>query len=76
MWAYGVLLIEIWTQAPPFPNMNAIDVANKVSRAQFQPCLSAESPQLFIEMVEWCCTYNPSDRATAQQILNYLESKT
>lgn len=73
MWSFGVLLVEIWTQSVPFPDMLPIEVGAAVSRFEIRPSLPDGAPDYAHTWVDICCKFDPKQRATADQIKKMIE---
>jgi serine/threonine protein kinase len=73
MWAFGVLLIEIYTQAVPFPDLTPVGVANQVSRFELRPIAPSTSPEIIQDLVDKCCQFVPNERETAASVVEKLD---
>jgi serine/threonine protein kinase len=75
MWAFGVLLLEIWTQSVPFPDMLPVEVATAVSRLEIRPIAPENAPEYVHEWIDACCKFDPAQRATAPDMSKAITSR-
>jgi len=64
VWSFGVLLVEIFTRKPPFPEMAPVDVATKIIKCELQPSLQNvdTAPPMMMYLVQKCCQFDPEKR--------------
>lgn len=72
VWAYGCLLIEIFTGQPPFPNMDIFKVAVTVRDDGTRPEVPAVAPEWAQSIMSDCFQVDPARRPTFKEICSRL----
>ncbi len=73
-WAFGVLIIEIWTQKPPYPDLTAFEAGAKVSQMLLKPSPESWFPQEIKNLVQTCCEFNVTQRIYIQDVVDILKT--
>lgn len=72
VWQYGMLLVELETLSMPFDGLSEEDTQNSILNGKLPPHIPPSSP--FIPLIQSCLRVNPSERFTAEQILQWLNN--
>eukprot|EP00026_Physarum_polycephalum_P003973 Phypoly_transcript_03990.p1 GENE.Phypoly_transcript_03990~~Phypoly_transcript_03990.p1 ORF type:complete len:710 (+),score=92.36 Phypoly_transcript_03990:119-2248(+) len=72
IWQFGMLMIELETLGMPFEGLSEEDTQNHIMTGRLPPNLSTTSPLLPI--IRKCLQINPSDRLSAQEVLQSLNN--
>lgn len=67
VYAYGVILCEMFNQSVPFSNMNPFQIGLKVLNGE-RPQISSNCPVKLKELIENCWKTNPNERPTFEHI--------
>jgi len=73
IWAFGVTIIEIATQKEPYPGMETVQAATKVTHGYRHPIPENLNPYI-VTMINECFSTNPSDRPEFDKLFGRLES--
>lgn len=73
IWSFGCLLVEIFSQSIPFPEMDYTEVMNRLTRGDLFPTPPEDTPPLVVEVIEKCCNINPDFRPNGQAICEMLD---
>ena len=68
IYAYGLLMLEIYSRKPPFHELQPLTVVFRVGKGE-QPKIPDDCPQLVSEVMRQCWKRNPGERPTIQNIL-------
>jgi serine/threonine protein kinase len=72
VWAYAILLVEIYTRKEPYPGLNLVQVAAEVSLGKITHPIPQNAPPVIAAIMKKCWNFEPSDRPTTQEIISML----
>lgn len=75
VYAFGMLMWEMYNEAAPFHGMNSVQIAFQVSKENYRPPWPDDTPSNFKAFVAKCWDQNPNNRPTFKQILNAFLAK-
>jgi serine/threonine protein kinase len=74
VWMYGVLIFEVVTRGPPYPNMNLTEVCVSVANNQLRPIFPSNTPDILVQLTDHIFQYDPNYRPTFADIVVRLSS--
>jgi serine/threonine protein kinase len=74
VWAFGIVLIELWEGASAFDDMTAAQIYYSIVQLKQQPKLPADCPGKYAVLIQGCLTQDPSERIDFKQILQQLRN--
>jgi len=75
VWSFGVVLVEIYTQDIPYPELEPLVVATKViSKSIVFPISKMKCSPLIVQIAKDCFNYDAKLRPTFQEIVKRLQS--
>ena len=74
VYAYGILLWELYTQLMPYTNMKLLQIAVGVLNRKLRPELPSNTEAKYKRLIQSCWAQNMKDRPTMQQVRTLLET--
>lgn len=68
VWTFGVVCVEILSEAEPYPGMEILDVAMKVLHEGLTPSLPMDCPAWLADLCHRCWDRNPANRPSMEEI--------
>ena len=68
VYAFGILLYELFSAARPYAGKSASDIVGAVLNSGARPVMPAATPRAVIELSAACTKVNPSERPTMQEV--------
>ena len=75
VYAFGMLMWEMYNEIAPFHGMNAVQIAFQVSKEGYRPSWPDSAPKRFKSFVKKCWHQNPEKRPTFGQIYRAFMQK-
>lgn len=75
VYAFGMLLWEMYNEEAPFHGMNSVQIAFQVSKEAYRPPWPDNTPEDFKSFVNLCWNQNPDKRPEFKQIYKYFIQK-
>ncbi|KAK8884699.1 hypothetical protein M9Y10_043818 [Tritrichomonas musculus] len=75
VYAFGMLMWEMYNEDAPFHGMNSVQIAFQVSKEGYRPPWPADTPEEFKSFVNLCWHQNPNKRPEFKQIYKYFIQK-
>lgn len=75
IWSFGMLLVELLTLNPPYPEVMLLDVKSHVVSNHLPNFPTSPSPEYAVWqsfVIERCLKYEPKERFTAKQCLEFI----
>ncbi|KAL4553384.1 hypothetical protein Ndes2526B_g03247 [Nannochloris sp. 'desiccata'] len=72
VWAFGIMLIELWEGESAFEDMTAAQVFYSVVQLKQQPRLPADCPKKYAALIRGCLKQEPEERIDFKHILKQL----
>ncbi|KAL4540218.1 hypothetical protein Ndes2526A_g03213 [Nannochloris sp. 'desiccata'] len=72
VWAFGIMLIELWEGESAFEDMTAAQVFYSVVQLKQQPRLPADCPKKYAALIRGCLKQKPEERIDFKHILKQL----
>jgi hypothetical protein len=72
IWQFGMLLVELETLGMPFEGLAEEDTQHYIMSGKIPPNIPPTSPLL--SLIKKCLQVNPSDRLSAQEVLQFLNN--
>jgi len=73
VWAFGVLLFEMYTGQVPFRGVDLADLAHRICDPDTAPPLAPDIPPAIQGLIARCLRRNPTERPTISQVIAALE---
>ncbi len=73
VWSFGILVIEIWTQNLPFPELSSFEVGTKVGQMILKPQAPTDAHPKIVKLVSECCQFAAKKRLTMEQVVESIE---
>ncbi|OHS94198.1 TKL family protein kinase [Tritrichomonas foetus] len=75
VYAFGMLMWEMYNEVAPFQGMNGVQIAFQVSKEGYRPSWPDSTPKKFKSFVKKCWHQNPEKRPTFSQIFRAFMQK-
>lgn len=75
MWSYGVVCCEIWTEKPPYPDLDHLTAAMRVRDKGLTPDIPPDMPDYLQDICRSCFSADPSRRPSASDVAWFLLDK-
>ena len=75
VFAYGVILWEILTEATPFKGRTAMQIMTAICQKGERPLFPGDTPQCLIDLINLCWYQTPEERPTFAQIYKLFAEK-
>lgn len=75
VYAFGMLMWEMYNEDAPFHGMNSVQIAFQVSKEGYRPPWPDNTPEDFKSFVNLCWNQNPEKRPEFKQIYKYFIQK-
>ena len=72
IYAYGMLVLEIYTRKPPFPGWEPLKVVFEVGNGA-QPSVPEDCPSYLADMMQQCWNMDPKERPTIEMIVETIQ---
>jgi serine/threonine protein kinase len=72
VYAFGILLCEMYTREEPFPGWKKIEIAMKVSSGELVHPIPQNAPRLIQGIIASTFKYDPNDRPSMLDIIKTL----
>jgi len=76
VWAFGVLITEVYSHKDPYPHLSPLQVAGLVARGELSPEIPSQAPSDAQKMVIKCCKFDANERPTMKDICQRFSSNT
>ncbi|XP_072043655.1 uncharacterized protein [Amphiura filiformis] len=73
IYAYGMLILEIYTRKPPFAGLDWKTLISRIGRGE-KPALPDNCPPMLSEIMKCCWNSNPKERPTIQDIIKAISA--
>lgn len=74
VWAFGVLIAEIYFRCEPYPELSAVQVAAAVARQELTHAIPEYAPEFIQEIMDYCFKYTTDERPTMQMIIKVIDT--
>jgi len=75
VWSFGVTLFEIVARDNPYPGLDLLQVATRVSKGELAPSLPSTAHPFFHKLLGLCCAFDPKERLTFADILAFIDQQ-
>ena len=71
VYSYGILMVSLWNQKPPYYEMNVSDTSalfKSISEKGLRPSIQSECPQSYFNLASACLQSDPHSRPSFDEI--------
>ena len=71
VYSYGILMVSLWNQKPPYYEMkftNPADLYQKITTEKLRPRIQSECPQSYTQLYSACLVEDPHSRPSFDEI--------
>ena len=72
VWAFGIMLIELWTGESVFDDMTAAQVFYAIAQLKQLPKMPEDCPEKYKKLIQGCLKHAPEERIDFKEILQQL----